>query len=101
MSTSQDVRRAVGVAAKLLSAHQQDTNLSLARSAGTTNCPKAEEVVKMWKPSTKQKVETDPYVQHCVAEQAWTGLAIKDVGLPKGFGKKTFQLFSSIENTKM
>jgi hypothetical protein len=40
----------------------------------------------MWKPPTKKMVETDPYVVHCVAEQAWTGIALKDFGPPKGFG---------------
>ncbi|XP_056123945.1 uncharacterized protein LOC130102073 [Rhinichthys klamathensis goyatoka] len=61
----------------------------------TTNCPKAEEVVSMWKPASKQKVETDPYVHHCVAEQAWTGLAIKDFGPPKGLGVVATRNFAS------
>jgi len=55
----------------------------------------------MWRLASKQKVKTDPCVHRCVAEQAWTGLAIKDFGPPKSFGKKTFQLFSRQENTKM
>lgn len=56
----------------------------------TTNCLKPDEIAKLWRPSSKQRIETDPIIQRCVAEQTWTGFAIKDFGPPKGFGKKTF-----------
>ncbi|XDV52136.1 hypothetical protein PO909_020899 [Leuciscus waleckii] len=115
MFRSQDVRRAVMVAAKELTAHQQECiSLYLACNAGagqsyfslrkpsaakvarvigqegwTTNCPKPDDIAKLWRSSSKQRVETDPFIQiirRCVAEQTWTGLAIKDFGPPKGFG---------------
>lgn len=72
----------------------------IGKEGWTTNSPKAEEVVRLWKPPTKQMVETDPYVGRCVSEQTWTGLALKDFGPPKGLGKKTFQLILMSDNIK-
>ncbi|XP_039523250.1 uncharacterized protein LOC120476315 [Pimephales promelas] len=67
----------------------------ISQEGWTTNCPKPEEVVRMWRPASKQKVKTDPCVHRCVAEQAWTGLAIKDFGPPKSFGVVATRNFAS------
>lgn len=56
------------------------------------NCPKPEDIERLWTPPSKADVEDDKFILRCVSEQNWSGMAIKDFGDERGFGKKTFHL---------
>ncbi|XP_073701792.1 uncharacterized protein [Garra rufa] len=50
------------------------------------NCPKPEDIERLWKPASTGTIETDEVIIKCVSEQGWTGLAIKDFGDEDGLG---------------
>ncbi|XP_039509529.1 uncharacterized protein LOC120464212 [Pimephales promelas] len=58
------------------------------------NCPKPEDIERLWTPPSKAAVEDDKFILHCVSEQNWSGMAIKDFGDERGFGVVATQTFS-------
>ncbi|XP_039521563.1 uncharacterized protein LOC120474974 [Pimephales promelas] len=58
------------------------------------NCPKPEDIERLWTPPSKAAVEDDKFIIRCVSEQNWSGMAIKDFGDERGFGVVATQTFS-------
>ncbi|KAK9516040.1 hypothetical protein VZT92_025299 [Zoarces viviparus] len=59
---------------------------AIAKEGWQTNHPSADEVVKMWRPASRENVEGDKHVINSVDRQKWKGVAIKDFGGEKGLG---------------
>lgn len=55
------------------------------REGWTCNAPKVEEILAVWK-SKGGSVLADPNIMQAVLDQKWKGLAITDLGPPKGKG---------------
>ncbi len=62
----------------------------IAQEGWKANCPKPEEIERLWKPAPTGSIEADEVIIKCVSEQTWTGLAVKDFGAKEGLGKKPF-----------
>ncbi|XP_077083203.1 uncharacterized protein LOC143736351 [Siphateles boraxobius] len=58
------------------------------------NCPKPEDIERLWTPPSKGAVEDDKFIIRCVSEQTWSGLAIKDFGAKQGLGVVATRPFS-------
>ncbi|XP_059364909.1 uncharacterized protein si:dkey-23a23.2 [Carassius carassius] len=66
----------------------------IAQEGWKANCPKPEEIERLWKPASTDTIETDEVIIKCVSEQAWTGLAFKDFGAEEGLGVVATRPFS-------
>ncbi|KAK2915691.1 hypothetical protein Q8A67_000065 [Cirrhinus molitorella] len=66
----------------------------IAQEGWKSNYPKPEEIERLWKPAPTDTIEADEVIIKCVAEQGWTGLAIKDFGDEKGLGVVATRPFS-------
>ncbi|KAG2469435.1 KMT5A methyltransferase, partial [Polypterus senegalus] len=64
------------------------------RQGWESNCPKAGEIVSLWKPASKNEVEEDRKISRTVQHLRWRGLHIKDFGSEKGFGVFATRRFS-------
>nr|XP_055049489.1 uncharacterized protein LOC129434954 [Misgurnus anguillicaudatus] len=58
------------------------------------NCPKPEDIERLWVPPSKVAVEDDKFILSCVSQQTWSGLAIKDFGAKQGLGVVATRQFS-------
>ncbi|CAM4575487.1 unnamed protein product [Leuciscus chuanchicus] len=56
----------------------------IAQEGWKVNCPKPEDIKRLWTPPSKGAVEDDKFILRCVSEQTWSGLAIKDFGSKQG-----------------
>ncbi|XP_056121573.1 uncharacterized protein LOC130099791 [Rhinichthys klamathensis goyatoka] len=66
----------------------------IAQEGWKANCPKPEDIERLWTPPSKAAGEDDKFILRCVSEQTWPDLAIKDFGGKKGLGVVATQTFS-------
>ncbi|XP_039527510.1 uncharacterized protein LOC120479279 isoform X1 [Pimephales promelas] len=66
----------------------------IAQEGWKVNCPKPEDIERMWTPVSKAAVEDYKFILRCVSEQNWAGVAIKDFGGKNGLGVVATRTFS-------
>ncbi|KAK9535941.1 hypothetical protein VZT92_005775 [Zoarces viviparus] len=59
---------------------------AIAKEGWQSNHPSADEVVKMWRPASREDVEGDKHVINSVVRQKWKGVSIKNFSGEKGLG---------------